>query len=90
MKVVQKMHTIFKTRQYKILENMYSNTVNVAGEEYCPLGQGNIAKELQISRTVINRMFAELRETEYISIITRGKWKLLYRAIHMIEITQKL
>ena len=84
------MNAIFITNQYKVLELMYSNTVNIAGEEYCPLGQGDVAKELQISRAVINRMFTELRDAGYISMITRGKWKLSDDAIHLIQVTRKL
>ena len=84
------MNAIFITNQYKVLELMYSNIVNIAGEEYCPLGQGDVAKELQISRAVINRMFTELRDAGYISMITRGKWRLSDDAIHLIQVTQKL
>lgn len=90
MGILKPMNAIFLTNQYKVLELMYSNTVNIAGEEYCPLGQGDVAKELQISRAVINRIFTELKDTGYISMITRGKWKLSANAIELIQITQKL
>ncbi len=84
------MNALLITNQYKILELMYSNTVNIAGEDYCPLGQGDVAKELQISRAVINRMFTELKKAGYISMITRGKWKLSDDAIHLMEVTRNL
>lgn len=34
------MNAMFTTNQYKVLEVMYENTLTIADEEYCPLGQG--------------------------------------------------
>ena len=59
-------------------------------EEYCPLGQGEIAKELKISRAIVNKVFSELKEAGYISMITRSKWKLSSKAYIFINLTSKL
>ena len=64
-------------------------------EEYCPLGQSEIAKELKIkelkiSRAIVNKVFSELKEAGYISMITRSKWKLSSKAYIFINITSKL
>lgn len=84
------MNAIFTTNQYKVLEAMYDNTLSIADKEYCPLGQGEIANELGLSRAAVNKIFAELRETGYISMITRGKWRLSDQANEMIKITHRL
>jgi len=84
------MDSMFTTNQYKILETMYNNTLSIANKEYCPLGQGEIADELNLSRAVVNKMFAELKDAGYISMVTRGKWKLSDKALEMIRITKKL
>ena len=84
------MNNIFTTNQYKVLEVMYDNTLTIADKEYCPLGQGEIAEKLGLSRAVVNRIFAELKEAGYISMVTRGKWKLSAKASEMIGVTQRL
>ena len=84
------MNAIFTTNQYKVLEVMYDNTLSIADKEYCPLGQGEIANELGLSRAVVNKIFTELRETGYISMITRGKWRLSDQANEMIKVTHRL
>ncbi len=84
------MNTIFTTNQYKVLEVMYNNKLSIADKEYCPLGQGDIANELRLSRAVVNKIFTELKEAGYISMITRGKWILSDDANKMIKITQKI
>ena len=35
-------------------------------------------------------IFTELRDAGYISMVTRGKWKLSDNATEMIRVTQKL
>lgn len=84
------MNDIFTTNQYKVLEVMYDNTLTIADKEYCPLGQGEIAEKLGLSRAVVNRIFTELKEAEYISMVTRGKWKLSAKAAEMISVIQRL
>lgn len=84
------MDVIFITNQYKVLEVMYNNTLSIADKEYCPLGQGEIADKLGLSRAVVNKIFTELRDSGYISMVTRGKWKLSDNATEMIRVTQKL
>ena len=84
------MNEMFTTNQYKVLEVMYDNTVTIADKEYCPLGQGEIAEELGLSRAVVNKAFTDLKEAGYISMVTRGKWKLSAEASEMIRITQRL
>jgi Mn-dependent DtxR family transcriptional regulator len=84
------MDAMFTTNQYKVLEIMYENTLTIAEEKYCPLGQGEIAKQLEISRAVVNKVFNDLKENGYISMVTRGKWKLSNGAINLIQITQGL
>lgn len=84
------MNDMFTTIHYKVLEVMYDNTVTIADKEYCPLGQGEIAEKLGLSRAFVNKTFTELKNAGYISMITRGKWKLSAEAAEMIRIMQKL
>ena len=84
------MNDMFTTIHYKVLEVMYDNTVTIAVKEYCPLGQGEIAEKLGLSRAFVNKTFTELKNAGYISMITRGKWKLSAEASEMIRITQRL
>ena len=84
------MDSIFITNQYKVLETMYENTLSIADKKYCPLGQGEIAKELGLSRAVVNKIFTELKDNNYISMVTRGKWKLSDQANEIIRVTQQL
>ena len=84
------MNAMFTTNQYKVLEVMYDNTLSIADKEYCPLGQGEIADELGLSKAVVNKIFTELKEAGYISMVTRGKWKLSDGATEMTRITQRL
>ena len=84
------MNEMFTTIHYKVLEVMYDNTVTVVDKEYCPRGQGEIAEELGLSRPFVNKIFTELKEAGYISMVTRGKWKLSAEASEMIRITQRL
>lgn len=84
------MNAIFVTNEYKVLEIMCSHMINVANEKYCPLNQGDIAKELQLSRAVVNKIFTELKNEGYISMITRGKWTLSNKAIKMIKVAQNI
>lgn len=84
------MHAMFTTIQYKVLEVMYDNTVTIADKEYCPLGQGEIAEQLELSRAFVNKIFTELKNAGYISMVTRGKWKLSDAASEMIRITQRV
>ena len=84
------MNDIFTTIHYKVLEVMYDNTVSVVGKEYCPLGQGKIAEKLGLSRPFINKIFTELKAAGYISMVTRGKWKLSAEASEIIRVTQRL
>ncbi len=84
------MLSIFVTNHYRVLEAMYDSTVSIAGKAYCPLGQGEIAEKLSLSKTVVNKIFTDLRNDGYIRMITRGKWKLSGEANNLIKITKKL
>ena len=84
------MDNIFVTTHYRVLKLMYDNVVKTTREDYCPLGQGEIAKELNISRAIVNKVFSELRNNGYISMITRSKWKLSNKAYTFIDATSKL
>ena len=84
------MNNMFTTIHYKVLEVMYDNTVSVEGKEYCPLGQGKIAEKLGLSRPFVNKIFMELKEAGYISMVTRSKWKLSAEASDIIRVTQRL
>lgn len=84
------MNVMFVTNQYKVLEVMYENRLKVIDEEYCPLGQAEVAKKLHLSRVVVNRIFSELKEAGYVTMITRGKWKLSSNACEMIKVMRKL
>ena len=82
------MHEMFTTNQYKVIDVMYENTMVIADREYCPLSQSEIAAELQLSRAVVNKIFSELKEAGFITMVTRGKYKLSQQAIEMIKITR--
>ena len=84
------MNAMFTTNQYKVLEVMYENTLSIADKEYCPLGQGEIADKLGLSRAVVNKIFTELKKAGYINMVTRGKWKLSEQATEMIRVTQRV
>lgn len=84
------MDAIFTTNQYKVLEAMFNNTLSVADRKYCPLGQGEIANELGLSRVAVNKIFTELKDAGYISMVTRGKWKLSDKATKIIRVTNQL
>lgn len=81
---------MFTTIHYKVLEVMYDNNVSITGKEYCPLGQGEIAEKLELSRPFVNKIFTELKNAGYISMVTRGKWKLSDAASEMIRVTQRV
>jgi len=84
------MNVMFVTNQYKVLEIMYENRLKIVDGEYCLLGQAEVAEKLHLSRVVVNKIFSELKEAGYISMITRGKWALSYDACEMIKVMRKL
>ena len=84
------MNKIFITNQYKVLEVMYNNTLYIANKKYCPLDQSEIANKIGLSRVAVNKIFNELKNAGYISMITRGKWQLSKEANKIIKITQNL
>lgn len=84
------MNDMFLTNHYRVLEIMNNNIVKVGKNEYCPLGQGDIAEELNVSRASVNSIFADLRDAGYISMITRGKWTLSSDAVKIIDCVQKV
>ena len=59
------MNEMFTTIHYKVLEVMYDNNVSIADKEYCPLGQGEIAEKLELSRPFVNKIFTELRMRDF-------------------------
>lgn len=84
------MDAIFVTNQYRVLEFIHDSTILIADDKYCPLGQGEIAKNLGLSRAVVNKIFSELRDRGYIIMVTRGKWKLSEHANEIIKVTHNL
>lgn len=48
------------------------------------------ADELGLSRAVVSKIFTELKEAGYISMVTRGKYKLSDESTEMIHVTQIL
>lgn len=86
----QIMDDIFTTNTYKVLETMYDNTLAVAGKEYCPLSQAEIADDLGLSRVAVNKIYKELTEKGYIEMIARGKWKLTAQADNLIQVSKRL
>ena len=67
-------------RQNEVLSHYYSDDLSMQ----------EIADELGLSRAVVNKIFTELKEAGYISMVTRGKWKLSEQATEMIRVTQRL
>jgi CRP-like cAMP-binding protein len=84
------MDKMFLTNHYRVLEVMHQHTIPVAGQKYCPLSQEEVAKELNLSRIFVNRVFTDLKEAGYISMIAKGKWQLSDKANKMIDVTKKL
>ena len=84
------MKKIFITNEYRVLEVLCTNSVYVKETRFCALHQYEIAEELNLSRANINKIFSNLQTEGYISMITRGRWKVSDDAIHLIEVTQRL
>ena len=84
------MKQIFITNEYRVLEVLCTNSVYIKGTRFCALHQYEIAEELNLSRANINKIFSNLQAEGYISMITRGRWKISDDAIHLIEVTQRL
>ena len=57
---------------------------------FCAMHQYEIAEELHLSRANINKIFSNLQMEGYISMITRGRWKVSDDALHFIEVTRQL
>ena len=84
------MKQIFITNEYRVLEILCTNSVYVKETRFCALHQYEIAEELNLSRANINKIFSNLQSEGYISMITRGRWKISDDAIHLIEVTRQL
>ena len=84
------MKQIFKTNEYKVLEILCTNSVYVKETRFCAMHQYEIAEELNLSRASINKIFSDLQTEGYISMITRGRWKVSDDAIRLIEVTRQL
>lgn len=84
------MKQIFITNEYRVLEVLCTNSVCVKETRFCALHQYEIAEELHLSRANINKIFSNLQSEGYISMITRGRWKVSDDAMHLIEVTQQL
>ena len=84
------MKQIFITNEYRVLEVLCTNSVYVKETRFCALHQYEIAEKLNLSRANINKIFSNLQSEGYISMITRGKWKVSDDAMHLIEVTQQL
>ncbi len=79
------MNEIFLTNTYRVLKAMYNNSHQIGKEVYCPLGQGEIAEELGLSRVLVNKIFSDLRKNNYITMMSRGKWQLTKQANCIVE-----
>ena len=84
------MKQMFVTNEYRVLEFLYNNSVCVNGVNFCAINQYEVAKELQLSRANINKIFSNLQSIEYISMIARGRWRISNEAIKMIRLTKNL
>lgn len=84
------MNNIFITNHYRVLQELYKNTIIINGKRYCPLNQKEIAIKLNISRASINKLYSDLKNEGYIMMITRGKWTLSKEGYSFIEKTKKL
>ena len=84
------MKQIFITNEYRVLEVLCTNSVYVKETRFCALHQYEIAEELNLSRANINKIFANHQTEGYISMITRGRWKISDDALRLIEVTQQL
>lgn len=84
------MKQIFITNEYRVLEVLCANSVYVKETRFCALHQYEIAEELNLSRANINKIFSSLQTEGYISMITRGRWKISDEALRLIEVTQQL
>ena len=84
------MKQIFITNEYRVLEVLCTNSVYVKETRFCALHQYEIAEELHLSRASVNTIFTNLQAEGYISMITRGRWKVSDEALHLIEVTQQL
>lgn len=84
------MKQIFQTNEYRVLEILCTNSVCVKETRFCAMHQYEIAEELNLSRASINKIFSDLQTEGYISMITRGRWKVSDDAIHLIEVTRQL
>ena len=84
------MKQIFITNEYRVLEVLCNNSVYVKETRFCALHQYEIAEELNLSRASVNTIFSNLQSEGYISMITRGRWKISDEAMHLIEVTQQL
>ena len=84
------MKQMFITNEYRVLEVMCVNSVCVKETRFCALHQYEIAEELNLSRANINKIFSSLQTEGYISMITRGRWRISDDAIQLIQETQAL
>ena len=84
------MKQIFITNEYRVLEVLCTNSVYVKETRFCALNQYEVAEELKLSRANVNKIFSNLQTEGYITMITRGRWKVSDDAIHLIEVTQEL
>lgn len=70
------MKQIFITNEYRVLEVLCVNSVYVKETRFCAMHQYEIAEELNLSSASINKIFSDLQTEEYISMITRSRWKI--------------
>lgn len=84
------MKDIFITNEYRVLEILCTNSVYVKETRFCALHQYEIAEELSLSRANVNKIFSNLQTEGYISMITRGRWRISDDAVNLIKVTQQL
>lgn len=71
-----KLDAMFVTNHYRILKLMADNSVAIGNNKYCPLGQGELAQQAELSRVIVNRIFGELKAKGYIEMLSRGNWQV--------------
>ncbi len=76
---------LFTNDNYQLLKLLYDNQTTVLDKCVIPLTQGEISKELGMSKAKINVMFGNLQTFGYISQECRGKYVLLQKGIMLIE-----
>ena len=84
------MDDMFVTNAYRVLRTLYFNSLSVGETSYCPLGQREVALDMGLSRISVNKIFVDLRSAGYITMLSRGKWKLTDKGMNVINTMETL